>query len=132
MPQALDGGGPMRPSAHPVVRSHWTARKRGSELRNLLGFVMAAPTKDGGYGTSVLCAVALLRDLPDHGLVRGQVGTIIETLDENTALVEFSDDRGEAYAIAPCSQDTLLVLRTIPRATQQDAVGDTCAVSKRR
>ncbi len=63
-----------------------------------------------------LSSVALLRDLPQHGLVRGQVGTIVEALDETTSLVEFSDDRGEAYAIVPCPHDALLVLWTIPRA----------------
>jgi hypothetical protein len=77
---------------------------------------MAAQAKDGGNPTALLSAVALLRDLPDQGLVRGQVGTIVEPLDEATSLVEFSDDRGEAYAIVPCPRDALLVLRTIPRA----------------
>ncbi len=63
-----------------------------------------------------LSAVALLRDLPKYGLVRGQVGTFVEALDEATALVEFSDNSGRAYAIVPCPQDALLVLRTITRA----------------
>jgi hypothetical protein len=63
-----------------------------------------------------LSVVALLRDLPERGLVRGQVGTIAEELDDATALVEFSDDRGEAYAIIRCPRDALLVLQTIPRA----------------
>ena len=60
--------------------------------------------------------VALLRDLPEHGLVRGQVGTIVEALDGATALIEFSDNQGRAYAIAPCPRDALLVLRTAPLA----------------
>jgi hypothetical protein len=33
-----------------------------------------------------------------------------------SSLVEFSDDRGEAYAIVPCRYDALLMLHTIPRA----------------
>ncbi|RBP13848.1 uncharacterized protein DUF4926 [Roseiarcus fermentans] len=65
---------------------------------------------------TALSALALLRDLPEHGLVRGQVGTILEALDEATALVEFSDDEGRAYAVVPCRDDALLVLRTVPRA----------------
>jgi Domain of unknown function (DUF4926) len=67
-------------------------------------------------GLDFLRAVALLRDLPEHGLVRGQVGTIVEALDEATSLVEFSDDEGRAYAIVPCPLDALLVLRTAPLA----------------
>ncbi len=64
----------------------------------------------------LLSVVALLRDLPERALVRGQVGTVVEALDEATALVEFSDDDGRAYAIVPCPRDTLLVLRTAPLA----------------
>jgi len=63
-----------------------------------------------------LSAVALLSDLPAHGLVRGQVGTIVESLNETTALVEFSDNDGRAYAIVPCSRAALLILRTAPLA----------------
>ncbi len=63
-----------------------------------------------------MSAIALLRDLPEHGLVRGQVGTVVEALDDTTSLVEFSADEGRAYAIAPCSRDTLLGLRTAPLA----------------
>jgi len=77
---------------------------------------MAGQTDEGDETAAVLGAVALLRDLPEHGLVRGQVGAIVEALDERTSLVEFSDDRGQAYAIVPCTQDALLVLRTIRRA----------------
>jgi hypothetical protein len=67
-------------------------------------------------GGALLASVALLRDLPERGLVRGQVGTIVEELDESTALVEFSDDQGRAYAIAPCRGDALLPLHTAPLA----------------
>ncbi len=65
---------------------------------------------------ALLNVVALLADIPDKGLLRGQVGTVIEELDDATALVEFSDDEGRAYAIVPCLQSELLVLRTVPEA----------------
>jgi len=54
--------------------------------------------------------VALLTDLPERQLTRGQVGTVIEQLDTNTLLVEFSDDQGSASAIASCTPSDLLVL----------------------
>ena len=44
---------------------------------------------------ALLEVVALLDDRPEHGLVRGQVGTIVEELDDATVLVEFSDDEGQ-------------------------------------
>ena len=65
---------------------------------------------------SLLDAVALLTDIPAHRLARGQVGTIVQELDEKTFLVEFSDDQGRAYSVAPCPQTDLLVLHYVPEA----------------
>ncbi len=65
---------------------------------------------------SLLDVVALLNELPAHRLARGQVGTIVEQLDDKTLLVEFSDDQGRAYAVAPCPQSDLLVLHYVPEA----------------
>lgn len=62
----------------------------------------------------VLDVVALLADRPNDVLSRGQVGTVVEALDNNTVLVEFSDDEGKAYAIVPCPRDGLLVLHYEP------------------
>jgi hypothetical protein len=77
---------------------------------------VADDIRESGDAPSLLGAVALLPDLPARGLVRGQVGAIVETLDDATVLAEFSDDQGRAYAIAPCPSEALLVLRTMPRA----------------
>jgi Domain of unknown function (DUF4926) len=65
---------------------------------------------------SVLDVVALLTRLPAQQLARGQVGTIVEELDDNTLLVKFSDDQGRAYSVVPCSQADLLVLHYVPEA----------------
>jgi Domain of unknown function (DUF4926) len=72
------------------------------------------PTKSGV--PSLLDVVALLTQLPVAGLTRGQVGTVVEQLDDETSLVEFSDDQGRAYAIAPCPRAELLVLHYVPEA----------------
>jgi hypothetical protein len=63
---------------------------------------------------SLLDVVALLTDLPAPRLARGQVGTIVEELDNKTLLVEFSNDQGRAYAVAPCPREELLVLHYVP------------------
>ena len=65
---------------------------------------------------SLLDVVALLTDLPAQRLARGQVGTVVEQLDDKTLLVEFSDDQGSAYAIAPCPRADLLILHYVPEA----------------
>jgi Domain of unknown function (DUF4926) len=70
----------------------------------------------GKLSPSVLDVVALLADVPVQGLARGQVGTVVERLDEQNSLVEFSDDQGKAYAIAPCPDSELLVLHYDPQA----------------
>ncbi|MCS6954423.1 MAG: DUF4926 domain-containing protein [Bryobacteraceae bacterium] len=43
--------------------------------------------------------VALLEDLPKHCLVRGQVGTVVESWAPGVYEVEFSDDQGRTYAM---------------------------------
>ena len=48
----------------------------------------------------MLAVVALLQDLPEHGLVRGQVGTVVEDLAPSVYEVEFCDDHGRTYAMA--------------------------------
>lgn len=65
---------------------------------------------------SELDVVALLTDRPKEGLARGQVGTVVETLDRDSVLVEFSDDRGRAYAVVPCAYPDLMVLHYAPEA----------------
>jgi len=65
---------------------------------------------------SVLDVVALLADVPAQSLPRGQVGTVVELLDNKTALVEFSNDDGRAYAVVPCAYADLLVLHYEPEA----------------
>ena len=74
---------------------------------------MMDTTKDK-RGPSLLDVVALLSDLPAQQLARGQVGTVVEQLDENTSLVEFSDEQGRAYAVAPCPVTELLALHYVP------------------
>lgn len=56
--------------------------------------------------------VALLEDLPAERLVRGQVGTIVETLAPNVFEVDFSDEQGQSYASLGLRSDQFLVLRT--------------------
>jgi hypothetical protein len=61
----------------------------------------------------LLDVVALLVDDPPHGLVRGQVGTVVERFEDHSE-VEFSDETGTAYAEAAFSNDDLLVLHHHP------------------
>jgi len=82
----------------------------------MLGTVMTEKEDAISFAPSLLDVVALLTDLPAHGLARGQVGTIVELLDEETVLVEFSDEQGRAYAITPCPSSELLALHYVPQA----------------
>lgn len=63
---------------------------------------------------SLLDSVALTENLYDYGLLKGQVGTIVEELDNNTYLVEFSDDEGKTYAMLPLADSQLMVLHYQP------------------
>ena len=63
---------------------------------------------------SMLDVVALLVDMPAHELVRGQVGTVVESLGDDAFEVEFSDGEGRAYALAALPASSLLVLHHGP------------------
>lgn len=62
----------------------------------------------------LLDVVALLNDVPDHGLRRGQVGTIVEELAPDVFEVECSDDDGRTYALLALRIDQLIVLHYEP------------------
>ena len=47
---------------------------------------------------NILDAVAVIEDLPEHGLRRGEVGTVVDAWKDGAFEVEFSDESGEAYA----------------------------------
>ena len=57
-----------------------------------------------------LDVVALLRDLPEAGLVHGQVGTAVEKLGGTAYEVEFCGDDGKAYAMLAIKEEDLMVL----------------------
>jgi hypothetical protein len=49
-------------------------------------------------GIEMVSVAALLEDLPEEGLVRGQVGTVVENWAPGVYEVEFCDDNGKTYA----------------------------------
>lgn len=59
----------------------------------------------------LLDVVALTEDLPEEGLRRGQVGTIVEDLAPGIYEVEFSDNMGRTYAMLALRANQLLLLR---------------------
>jgi hypothetical protein len=63
---------------------------------------------------NLLDVVALTVDMPDKGMRRGQVGTVVERLGPDVVEVEFSDDDGRPYAQLPLNDEQLIVLRYAP------------------
>jgi hypothetical protein len=63
---------------------------------------------------ALLDVVALLADVPEHALVRGQVGTIVEHLAGDMFEVEFSNDQGRTYALVPLSTQCVMRLHHQP------------------
>ena len=62
----------------------------------------------------VLDVVALTEDIPDRGLLRGQVRTVVESLGPGVVEVEFVDNDGRTYAMLPLKSSQLLVLHYQP------------------
>lgn len=59
----------------------------------------------------LLDVVAVVVDLPEHGLLKGQVGTVVDILDDGMAYeVEFSDRAGRTYESLGLRADQLMVL----------------------
>jgi hypothetical protein len=58
----------------------------------------------------LLDTVALLDDLPEHKLKRGEVGTVVEILPPDAYEIEFSDDEGRTYAELALRDDQLVLL----------------------
>jgi hypothetical protein len=64
----------------------------------------------------LLDVVALLDNIEKKGVGVGQVGTVIEILDENAFEVEFCDNNGQTYAVLALRSDQLMPLRYSPQA----------------
>jgi hypothetical protein len=62
----------------------------------------------------ILDVVALTEDLPERGLRRGQVGTVVEELAPDVFEIEFSDDQGRAYASLALRAEQLMLLHYRP------------------
>ncbi len=62
----------------------------------------------------MLDVVALTADLPEHGLLYGHVGTVVETFSSMMYEVEFSDDQGRTYAQLPLPASSLMALHHRP------------------
>ncbi len=65
----------------------------------------------------LLDVVALIDDLPQQNLQRGQVGTIVEVHAPGVYEVEFSDDAGRTYAMVALRAEQLLALHYEPIST---------------
>lgn len=61
-----------------------------------------------------LDVVATLEALPALHLAKGQVGTIVDRLSDETVLVEFADLDGVAYALEPIAVGNLMSLHHAP------------------
>lgn len=58
----------------------------------------------------ILNPVAVVEDLPEHGLRRGEVGTVVDVWKDGALEVEFSDPSGEAYAFVALESNKLMPL----------------------
>jgi hypothetical protein len=61
-------------------------------------------------GIEMHSVVALLEELPGHGLVRGQVGTVVESWAPDVYEVEFADENGKAFAMVALRSEQMIRL----------------------
>ena len=73
---------------------------------------------------SVLDTVVLERDLPKHGLKRGDVGAVVEVYEPDGVVIEFVAASGRTQAVValkatdvrPVAEDDLLTVRRVARS----------------
>lgn len=58
----------------------------------------------------LLDVVALIQDLAEKQLYKGQVGTVVEILAPGVYEVEFVDKEGQTYAMEALKEDQVLLL----------------------
>ena len=62
----------------------------------------------------ILDVVALLKDLPEAKLLRGQIGTVVECYTDTDFEVEFSDNRGKTISLQTLSTNDIMLLHNEP------------------
>ena len=97
-----------------TVRSLWMIRPARifHDLSRVMSFSYGAYVMN--QEIRVLNVVALTEDVPNRGLQRGQVGTVVETLGSGVFEVEFVNNDGRTYATLPLKSSQLLVLHYQP------------------
>lgn len=58
----------------------------------------------------LLDIVALLKQIPEHKLLRGQIGTVVEKYTETDFEVEFSDNNGVTIAMITLTTNDIMLL----------------------
>ena len=61
----------------------------------------------------LLDTVALVRDLPELGLVAGEVGAVVDVLSEDAFEVEFCDKSGHTYGLHTLRAHQVVALHTV-------------------
>jgi hypothetical protein len=67
----------------------------------------------------LLDVVALTEDLPAYGLLRGQVGTVVEVYTPESFEIEFCDTHGRTYAMTSIRTDQLMLLHHAPVSKEE-------------
>ena len=70
----------------------------------------------------LLDVVALVTDVPQHKLYRGEIGAIVECHGDDTFEVEFVSQDGHTYALLTLAGDLLIPLREKPTHDARDVV----------
>lgn len=69
----------------------------------------------------LLDTVALLENIPERSLRRGEVGTVVEVLAPDVYEVEFCDDAGQTYMELALRSNQLIALHTQGEALKMGA-----------
>lgn len=71
----------------------------------------------------LLDVVALLEDIPEENLLRGESGTVVEVYEPGVFLVEFANNLGQTHALPTLNAKQLLLLIDTRKAPLEDVIG---------
>lgn len=63
--------------------------------------------------------VALIEDLPELGLNKGQMGTVVDISESGVFLVEFSNENGEMIALESLKREQIDLITSYDRETNK-------------
>ena len=94
--------------------THFRGRNKARVFQSALGLTVDDAIELQEKLKQAAATTTRSKDMPEKGLVRGQIGTVVEAYSPTVGEVEFCDSEGRTYALETLSSDLLIRLYDRP------------------